>query len=395
MQGAPTGTYPFFKVGDISAAWKRGETILSRAENYVNRDDVRALRAALLPAGATVFAKIGAAIALNRRSLLGQESLVDNNVMALCPNRDVVDPQYLYYFTCTLRLSEYSRATTVPSLRKSDVASIPLPLPTLREQRRIVDTIEEHLSDLDAAVVELERAQANCSRYRDSVLYAASTGELLGDSAACRVQWDRVALAELISQGRKCAYGVLQPGPDCDGGVPLVRVGDISGGRVSVEGLKRIAPAIAARYPRTKLQGGELLMTLVGTIGRTAIAPRELAGANTARAVGVIPVGPRARAEWLNIWFSSPDVLAHMIASAHEVARKTLNLEDVRAARVALPPLDVQDRLIEDVGRRLAVADRTAAEIQIQLARAARLRQAILKRAYEGKLVLQDPADEP
>jgi hypothetical protein len=129
-------------------------------------------------------------------------------------------------------------------------------------------------------------------------------------------------------------------------------------GHVFIHELKRISPKIAAEYERTKLQGGELLITLVGAIGRTAIAPQSLAGANTARAVGVVPLTSLVNASWVELWFRSPAKLDEMIGKAHEVARKTLNREDVRSAAVALPSVSEQTEIVHEVERRLLAADR-------------------------------------
>ena len=86
MQGRESGDYPFFKVGDISLAWLNGESRLGHAENYLTHDAAHSIGAKPLPTGTTVFAKIGAAIALNRRAMLSEPSLVDNNVMGVYPN---------------------------------------------------------------------------------------------------------------------------------------------------------------------------------------------------------------------------------------------------------------------------------------------------------------------
>jgi type I restriction enzyme, S subunit len=84
-----------------------------------------------------------------------------------------------------------------------------------------------------------------------------------------------------------------------------------------------------------------------------------------------------------------------MTAKSHEVARKTLNLEDVRTAVVAVPPLAEQERIVAEVERRLSVVEEMEATVEASLRRAERLRQTILKRGFEGRLVPQDPSDEP
>jgi type I restriction enzyme S subunit len=150
--------------------------------------------------------------------------------------------------------------------------------------------------------------------------------------------------------------------------------------------MKRIAPAIAAQYPRTKLHGGELAITLVGAIGRTAVIPDSLAGGNTARAVGIIPLTKLVNPHWVEIWFRNPAKVAEMTGKSHEVARKTLNLEDVRAASIVLPPLAEQTRIVAEVERRLSVVEELEAVVTTNLQRATRLRQSILQKAFTGEL---------
>jgi type I restriction enzyme S subunit len=76
-----------------------------------------------------------------------------------------------------------------------------------------------------------------------------------------------------------------------------------------------------------------------------------------------------------------------MRGKAHEVARKTLNLEDVRDATVALPPLAEQERIIAELDRRLSVIDQLESTVEINLKRAEALRQSILRMAFSGRLV--------
>jgi type I restriction enzyme S subunit len=202
-------------------------------------------------------------------------------------------------------------------------------------------------------------------------------------------RWTWASLEQLTSGDRPSSYGVLQPGPHVRNGVPLVRVGDINDGKIAAGGLKRIAQRTAKEYGRTRLQGGELLITLVGTIGRTAIVPRTLAGANTARAVGVVPLSSLVNPAWVELFFRSPIKLNEMASKAHEVARKTLNLEDVRSATVAIPPLREQSQIVREVARRFTAADRLEGALEQQLTRAEATRQSLLSTAFAGLLVPQ------
>jgi len=194
--------------------------------------------------------------------------------------------------------------------------------------------------------------------------------------------WTWATVEQLNPSDRPCAYGVLQPGLDVPDGIRIVRVGDINNGKVDQANLKRIAPKIAAQYPRTKLQGGEVAISLVGAIGRTAVIPNNLAGSNTARAVGIMPITNIVNPHWVEIWFRNPRKIAEMTSKSHEVARKTLNLEDVRVSVVALPPKAEQDRAVAEVERRLSVVEEIDLSVATNFGRTGALHRSILKRAF-------------
>ena len=183
MQGGQDGAIPVFKVGDISAAWLQGKSLLNDSRNYLSAEEAKSL-GKCVPAGATVFAKIGEALRLNRRVMLGRDALVDNNVMGLVPKRERVAPKYLYYFMQTVDLGELSRSTTVPSIRKSDVVEISIPVPAIAVQDEIVAELEKQFSRLDEAVANLQRVKANLKRYKASVLKAAVEGRLVETEAS-------------------------------------------------------------------------------------------------------------------------------------------------------------------------------------------------------------------
>ena len=360
---------------------------------------------------------------------------------------------YLQSASYWAAISKNAAGIAIPNVNARKLAALPFPLAPLPEQRRIVAKIESLFAKLDEGVAALKRAETNLERYRASVLKAAVEGKLTeqwrrenppeetGEELQARIlverrkRWEDAQLAKFAAKGKKpprnwqkkykdpvtpdtsglpelpdgwcwatvdqltagnrtSAYGVLKPGPEVPGGIPLVRVGNIQNGAVSGQ-LKRIAPEIASRYDRTRLRGCELLITLVGAIGRTAVVPSDLSGANTARAVGVVPVSSMLDPRWMELWFRSPLQRLQMIGKAHEVARKTLNLEDVRSATVALPPGCEQRAILLAVEKTERGLTPTVEHMKESRSYSANLRQSILKRAFEGRLVPQNPAEEP
>jgi type I restriction enzyme, R subunit len=103
-------------------------------------------------------------------------------------------------------------------------------------------------------------------------------------------EWTDAPLASLLKDSASISYGIVQPGSHQEAGVPVLRVADIRNGRINTLQPLRVSPEIEAAYARTRLKGSELLLTLVGTVGETAVVPDALVGWNVARAVAVIPV---------------------------------------------------------------------------------------------------------
>jgi type I restriction enzyme S subunit len=323
------------------------------------------------------------------------ESAINEHVFILRPKDDLIPKFLFYWFQSSLGqecVADNFRGAAQGGITLGILDNSSFPLAPLPEQERIVSRIEELFSNLESGVMALEHVRAELKSYKASILKAACKGKILeskgieNSESGLPMGWNWSSVEELNPPNRKCAYGVLQPGEDKTDGVVFLRVGDINDGRIDIHNLKRIDPIIAAKYPRTKLQGGEVLITLVGAIGRTALVPESLAGANTARAVGVIPIKDGVHAPWVEIWFRNSEKVIEMTSKAHEVARKTLNLEDVRSAKVALPPLGEQRRIVEEVERRLSVVSEVESAVEVGLVRAARLRQSVLKSAFEGRL---------
>lgn len=139
-------------------------------------------------------------------------------------------------------------------------------------------------------------------------------------------------------------YGVVQPGPEDVTGVRLVRGGDVKNGRIS-SSLRTISSKVSQQFSRTVLRGGELLVSLVGFPGETAIASKELAGANIARQVGLVRLINSVDSRFVQQYLSSPTgkrvLLDGMIGSAQQV----INLNALRQVSVPLPPLPEQQKI--------------------------------------------------
>ena len=149
--------------------------------------------------------------------------------------------------------------------------------------------------------------------------------------------WSFASL-ESCSQKGSITYGIVQPGSPTNGGVPIIRVNNFRDTRIDVSDVMRVTPDIAAKYERTRLKGGEVLLTVVGTVGQVAVAPPAVAGYNVARAVAVIHPLPHVSPEWIALCLRSP-FSQHLLGSrANTTVQTTINLKDLRALPIPLPP---------------------------------------------------------
>jgi type I restriction enzyme S subunit len=330
-------------------------------------------------------------------------------------------------------IEAHARGTTRLRVSRRNLETLWLPVPPVSEQKRIVVKVEELLAHVNAARERLEHVPAVLKRFRQSVLAAACSGRLTaewretgtstsngmelmqqidrerqgsrslsrsrrhdaeGDDSAAAARswevpdtWEWARINDLLHYERNAAYGVLQPGIDSPDGVPFVRVCDLVNGTVDTRCLKRIDPDIDKRYPRTRLHGGEVLVTLVGTIGRIAVVPEELAGANVARAIGMLPLCPHVLPQFLRLALENPAKNMELVDLAREVARKTLNLGLLKDVTVPLPPLEEQHEIVRRVDALWRSASGASLGVRAATERASALSRAILAKAFRGELV--------
>lgn len=131
-----------------------------------------------IQAGAVIFPKRGGAIATNKKRLLGRPALLDPNLMAVVAKREVLRPDYLYYWCLALDLSKLSNGGVIPQLNRKDLAPLELPVPDTSVQGQIVEELQQAEHHCSQLKIEFESAQADRARLRKAVLRKAFAGEM-------------------------------------------------------------------------------------------------------------------------------------------------------------------------------------------------------------------------
>jgi len=409
-QGLPSGDYPLAKVSDISEATKTNGGIINKANNYLSEANAKKIGAKVFPVGTTLFAKIGEAVRLNRRAINTCPILADNNVMGLIPDTGSVTPRYLFLFMHSVDLYEYSQATTVPSVRKTDIEQIPIPLPPLAEQERIVAKIEALFSQLDAGVAALRRIQAALKRYKASVLKAACEGRLVGQDPtdepaeallrrlgkAPLVDDDLPALPEGWCWVRVGDIGKVKGGKRLPAGhdysdemtaFPYIRVVDFHEFSVRSNELKYLKPETQAAIRQYTISKDDVYISIAGSIGKVGLIPEHLDRANLTENAAKITELQAICNKFLAYCLASPISQEQISESTISTTQPKLALFRIEKIQIPIPPLPEQQRIVAKIEQCLSVVAEVETMVAALLARSVRLRQAILKQAFEGKLI--------
>jgi type I restriction enzyme S subunit len=172
-QGSISGEYPFFKVSDMNN--EGNESLMETANNYISEPIRRRLGAYAFPAKTIVFAKVGAAVFLERKKILTRPSCIDNNMAGYILSADGVDHRYIHFFMLNFRLGSLVSTTALPSLSGSVLNAIKIPLPPTKAEQ---ETIAGILSDMGAEIAALESKLAKTRQIKQGMMHNLLTGRI-------------------------------------------------------------------------------------------------------------------------------------------------------------------------------------------------------------------------
>ncbi|QMW16841.1 restriction endonuclease subunit S [Pseudoalteromonas sp. MT33b] len=313
-----------------------------------------------------------------------------------------IDSEYLYYYLKSIKHIAEANATgtTFKELSGTATKALPFIAPPATEQKRIVEKLDSLLAQVDTIQQRLNNLPDIIKRFRQSVLAAAVSGKLTE-------QWRKdngilvnsyelpQRMVDLIQPERPISYGVLKPGPFVSGGVTLLRIKDILDTRISTDESHKISSELSKQYKRTLLKGGEILISLVGTIGRIGLVTKEFSGMNVHRNLAVIAPKKELQQKFI-YWQFKSDFVQKQIQNARTGANQPLlNLGDIKKFNISVPTIEEQTEIVRLVEQYFALADTLEKNLANAKQRVDNLTQSILAKAFRGELVPQDPNDEP
>jgi len=296
-------------------------------------------------------------------------------------NADFVD--WLFWFLSHYDYSKKSSQTTIPMLRTSDVDSFQIPLPPLAEQKRIVAKIEELFSELDAGEQSLRVARRQLGVYRQSLLKQAFEGKLSEG-------WRALKVGEIGRIETGTTPPTANP-KNYEGDLPFFKPTDLEQGRFvrkAREHLSETGQEHARMLPK-----GSVLVTCIGaTIGKTGLSQLPCA---TNQQINSISPNDEVLPEFAYYQVISPRFQEQIKTNASSTTLPILNKSKFCALPFVVCSLPEQQEIIRLLDEQFEVIERNEREIDAALRLSEALRQAILKKAFTGQLVPQDPADEP
>jgi type I restriction enzyme, S subunit len=151
--------------------------------------------------------------------------------------------------------------------------------------------------------------------------------------------WKTYKLGDIVDQKRGISYGIVQPGQHDPEGIPILKVNNLTSCNFDVNQLSRVSPKIEKGYSRTRLQGGELLLSLVGTLGEIFQVTEQLVGCNVVRALAVIPILEEFTPSWVLQWFKSPIAQNQLKQIATTSVQATINLKELKEIKIPFPEI--------------------------------------------------------
>ncbi|SFF49744.1 type I restriction enzyme, S subunit [Paenibacillus algorifonticola] len=306
---------------------------------------------------------------------------------------------YAYYYLQSkyLEINTKAKGTGTPHVDPNILWNYQFPIAPIQEQRRIVEKIEELFSELDNGIETLKTIQQQLKIYRQSVLKWAFEGKLTNvqEIEPKRLYLEQVC--EFITKGTTPSKDKLFQGT---GEIPFIKVYNLTFGDeldFTIEPTFVSFETHTGFLKRSKVFPGDVLMNIVGPpLGKVSIVPNTYAEWNINQAIARFRCKDEMNNKFL-MYFLLWEPTTIKLKNKSKATAGQINLTLQICREIEIPVYDYADqiKIVQEIESRLSICDKLEETIEHCMKQADLLRQSILKKAFEGKLVPQDPNDEP
>lgn len=305
-----------------------------------------------------------------------------------------IDNNYAYYFLQSkfIEINTRAKGVGIPHVDPNILWNYYLLIPPVSVQADIVSKIKELFSELDKGIENLKTAQQQLKTYRQSVLKWAFEGKLTNKNVK---EGELPKGWEWVKSG--CFFDFVTSGSRgwakyySNKGAIFIRITNLDFDSLELDleekKIQYVDPPSSSEGIRTKVQEGDFLFSITGYLGMLAIAPK-LDNAFVNQHVCLCRPKNNFNKRYLGYWIVSKSGGHHYLNKNQKGAVKAdLNLDDLKTFPVPLCEIEEQNEIVQEIESRLSVADKMEESINQSLQQAEALRQSILKKAFEGKLV--------
>lgn len=297
----------------------------------------------------------------------------------LKPTSNLVNIHFAYYFMQTVHI----KSETHKRYWISEYSKLPIPLAPLKELNRIVSKIEELFTELDKGIETLKTTQQQLKVYRQAVL--KSVFESIPNTKPKTVEDCCTHVIDCLHSTAKFK----------DSGFYCVDTTCIEDSKILFEHIRFVDGAtFKERISRLKPQEGDIMFAREGTVGTTLIVPKGIELCLGQRMM-MFRLKEEIKPKYFMYFFQSPIFKSQYRPLIGGTTSPHLNIRDIRKFDVITCSPIEQEKAIHEIESRLSVCDKIEETIENTLQQAEALRLSILKKAFEGKLVPQNPKDEP
>jgi type I restriction enzyme, S subunit len=407
-----------------------------RPKKFITQDAIKNSATTLVPQDSLI---VVTRVSLGKVAKTASPICFSQDSQALIGDNSIIFPDYaLYYLSQVVQVFKYQhRGTTIAGVPKKQLAELKILIPPIGEQHRIVAKIEELFSDLEAGAAALKKAKAQLKLYRRAVLKAAFEGRL---TAAWRgshkselepafvilekireerenasqashkefppvdvstlhrlpEEWEWVSLGELISSMQN---GIYKPREFYSSdGVACLRMYNIENGEIIWKDIKRMTLS-EEEITKYELKVNDILINRVNSrelVGKAAVITANLERCiYESKNIRMRLINNYAESKYINYWLRLFGQGYFDMNAQQVVGMASINQQQISAMPVPFTHLYEQHHIVEQVEFGFSILDAMEKGIDKGILQAERLRQAILKKAFTGRLVPQDPEDEP
>ena len=406
-----SGTIPWLSPKDM------GKSLLVDTQDHITDAAVAGSATSLVPANSVALV-VRSGI-LERRvpvSLVPFATTMNQDMKAVAPHA-AVDARWLLY---TLQSQEQvilhacrKAGTTVASLDTAKLHGLPIPLPPLREQHRIVEALDDHLSRLDAADLTLSQTRARAANlsgkainFSNEITMSADGGAnpppladvLDGDLPPLPVSWSWRRLGELGEVVGGITKDAKKQSDESHPLYPYLRVANVQAGYLNLDHITGIR-ATPKQVEKLTLRDGDVLLNEGGDrdkLGRGWIWENQIPNCLHQNHVFRVRVNPKEIDPKLIAWHANSFGRSWFIRNGKQsVNLASISLKTIKSFPVPVPPPEEQETIVEGIMTALESQSRLQSAIDVAVARSTALRRSLLRAAFNGELVDQDPTDEP